>query len=166
MTVDELLKLRKEAEDYIGSTTDEKIINYNKRVIFVIDELVSAISAEHKMPFRLYPDDIKGFEYSDIPISTSELCRSLNDLRLESMWSIRPSAITKGLYNMGYMTIDNASNRRIPNEKGERLGIIVEHKTSVRGTIYPVCRLNKSAQQFVVENINEILEQSRGKLPQ
>lgn len=40
MTVDELLELRKEAEDYIGSTTDEKNVNYNKRVIFVIDELI------------------------------------------------------------------------------------------------------------------------------
>ena len=50
---------------------------------------------------------------------------------------------------------------KIPTEKGYEIGIIREDRLSSRGRQYTVNLLTAKAQQFVLDNMNSIIESIR-----
>ena len=75
------------------------------------------------------------------------------------MISYKP--ITDWLKSADYLgeKIDMLSGKKttIPTTKGEQLGIYMEERISMRGDSYQVVMYNKRAQEFLVENLEAIL---------
>ena len=75
------------------------------------------------------------------------------------MISYKP--ITDWLKSADYLgeKIDMLSGKKstIPTAKGEQLGIYMEERISMRGDSYQVVMYNKRAQEFLVENLEAIL---------
>lgn len=165
ISIDKLYELRKTAEDYLDDKSDAKFTDYNRNMIFLIDEMIEILKEENerknKIPFALTKEEISNFDYSELPISATELSRKINMLGNVNMRSVRSSTITKGLAEMGYIISENGKHRSGPTEEGEKIGLIPEHRTSAKGDIYIACKYSKEAQKFVVENIKEIIKQAR-----
>ena len=64
---------------------------------------------------------------------------------------------------MGYIEIvENAewnNKQTIPTEKGKSIGIYLEERTSSSGNVYHVVMYNKIAQEFIISNMRNILDE-------
>lgn len=84
---------------------------------------------------------------------------SLIDNPEVKMISYKP--ITDWLKSSDYLNehMDMVSGKKntVPTEKGMRLGIYLEERTSLRGDCYQVVVYNKEAQEFLIKNLEAIL---------
>lgn len=119
-------------------------------------------------PFLLSDNQKKAFEYSDTPIPISEIAKRLNALINEkSMVKIKYQHIRSWLSEIGMLEmVDTISGGRAkhPTEAGAGLGISVEKRTGTDGD-YQVVLYDKSAQQFILDNIDAITEVYTEKRP-
>ena len=79
------------------------------------------------------------------------------------MEKLKARQIVNGLLNMGFLKSFkdiNDKNQKIPTEKGQNLGIHSIMKQNSYGNYYNVNLYNANAQQFILLNITEILNNS------
>jgi hypothetical protein len=55
--------------------------------------------------------------------------------------------------------IAGGAHKKVPTEQGRALGLSLERRVSQNGREYEVVVYNRAAQQFVVDNLPELLEQ-------
>ncbi|MBQ2708223.1 MAG: hypothetical protein IJF67_08150 [Clostridia bacterium] len=112
-----------------------------------------------KTVFAMSPEMLEKIEYSATPIPITELLRPLNDMRGEGMKRITARSVGVWLVTIGALeTVEDNLGRKHkrPTEAGRALGISMETRVSDRGE-YPIVVYNAAAQQFIVENLYEIL---------
>lgn len=116
---------------------------------------------EKKIPFALSYEQRQKFEFSDFPISISEITRRINALsENENMAQIKYGQITGWLTQIGMMELSTSSTGRqtkVPISNGIGLGISTETRTGKNGD-YTAVLYNKQAQQFIIDNLDAILE--------
>lgn len=114
-----------------------------------------------KQPFIITEEQRKRFEFSETPISVSEIARRFNAaVNTEGAVQMRYSGITFWLIESGLLSVDRREDGRevkLPTAAGMELGISQEVCSGANGS-YTVVVYNENAQRYIVDNIDAILE--------
>lgn len=114
-----------------------------------------------KQPFIITEEQRKRFEFSETPISVSEIARRFNSaVNTEGAVQMRYSGITFWLIESGLLSVDRREDGRevkLPTAVGMELGISQEVRSGANGS-YTVVVYNENAQRYIVDNIDAILE--------
>lgn len=114
-----------------------------------------------KQPFIITEEQRKRFEFSETPISVSEIARRFNAaVNTEGAVQMRYSGITFWLIESGLLSVDRREDGRevkLPTPAGMELGISQEVRSGANGS-YTVVVYNENAQRYIVDNIDAILE--------
>lgn len=114
-----------------------------------------------KQPFIITEAQRKRFEFSETPISVSEIARRFNAaVNTEGAVQMRYSGITFWLIESGLLSVDRREDGRevkLPTAAGMELGISQEVRSGANGS-YTVVVYNENAQRYIVDNIDAILE--------
>lgn len=114
-----------------------------------------------KQPFIITEEQRKRFEFSETPISVSEIARRFNAaVNTEGAVQMRYSGITFWLIVSGLLSVDRREDGRevkLPTAAGMELGISQEVRSGANGS-YTVVVYNETAQRYIVDNIDAILE--------
>lgn len=114
-----------------------------------------------KQPFIITEEQRKRFEFSETPISVSEIARRFNAaVNTEGAVQMRYSGITFWLIESGLLSVDRREDGRevkLPTAAGMELGISQEVRSGANGS-YTVVVYNENAQRYIVDNIDAILE--------
>lgn len=145
---------------------------------YVSEILQREIDAENKKeekakhsqraPFSITQEQLQDFEYSQKPISATELAKKINLLiDRRKMKSLSYRQISLWLMNIGmleYTDIGNGKKKRQPTQQGEEIGIILLFYGNT-GKKYPVILYSESAQRFIINNIDAVAatEVKKGK---
>lgn len=117
---------------------------------------------EKKVPFAVSPEKLSTYEFSENPISASEIARRLTALtENEQMKHMKYSSITNWLAKIGMLsTVELPDGKRTkrPTEVGMETGITVEDRIGSQGKPYQVVVYNREAQHFLIDNLSAILE--------
>ena len=120
-----------------------------------------------KEPFFLSAERRDAFEFSETPISISEISRRINALSTsENMEKLSYKTIRDWLESLGMLenALDgNGKTTKRPTPQGESIGIRVESRTNLSG-VYFVVIYNRDAQSFIVDNLDAIIEFGHSKM--
>ena len=121
---------------------------------------VGAIPKKNKKDFNIDIDTIQKFKYSDVPIPVSKIAEKINMLvNDEDMKKITHRHITDWLLSLGmleYNVREDGVKVKRPTVAGNDIGMITEHRIGQNGE-YTAVMYNKTAQQFIVDNIDAII---------
>lgn len=116
--------------------------------------------------FTITPEQLEHFQYSDTPLSITEITKRINAL-IDTVYikELKSKIILEWLVEIGMFDniIVNNKTRRRPSQSGINIGISVEQKINQYGTQYEGVFYNTNAQHFIVDNIEAILEKNRIK---
>lgn len=148
---------------------EDDVINNVKisRCLFYVSDLLRQLARQENMkkarkpPFQLSHQERQKFRFSEAPIPISEITRRINALihpaQMEKM-SYKP--ILDWLIALGFLTEEVRPNRpllRRPTPNGIGLGISEEVRQGPNGP-YTVLLYNRAAQQFILDNLDAVLE--------
>lgn len=143
------------------STVLENVINNGGNVVknFYIS----------RNPFSISDEQLANFEYSDIPISLTEIVNRINNLiDPESISDLKATSVSEYLVEIGILKVversDGKKNKE-PTEFGSKIGIAIENRTSLAGHSYDVNLYSKNAQQFIIDNLRGAVEKNNTKKP-
>ncbi len=116
-----------------------------------------------KVPFFLDMASRARYEYSLSPIPVSEITRRINQLiDTDTMMLLKYRSITGWLVDAGFLKVErgfDGKDRKIPTPAGNEIGIEIEHR-SVQGREYDVIVYSEAAQQFLLDNLDAIIERN------
>ena len=114
-----------------------------------------------KQPFSITQEELRRFPLSATPIPVSEVTKRINALIEErSMTKLTYTSITSSLIESGLlMQTDSGDGHhaKLPTDQGQSIGIVVEEREGQNGT-YRVTVYNTEAQQFILDNMDAIIE--------
>ena len=149
-------------------------VRISRCLFFVSDTLrrvlenggVGVASRVKKNKFKITAEELEKFEFSDRPITISEITKRINDIAdTENSKKLSHNTITSWLSEIGMLKemINTAGKKsKRPTAEGAELGIFVKEVTSQNGT-FNVVFYNKSAQKFIVDNIPSVIENHSDK---
>ena len=159
-----------------GSTIpDEDVVNnvrLSRCFFYVADVLRQVIDnggvvtqkKEKKVPFALTAEQRTSFEFSASPIPISELSKRVNSLSdNENMATLGYTVIRDWLMSLGMLedALDGDGKKtKRPTPQGESIGITLDARTGTNGTYFVVV-YNLSAQHFILDNLDTIIEFDR-----
>lgn len=114
-----------------------------------------------KVPFIVSQEQLDKFEFSETPITISEICKRLNSL-VDSNYimQLKLNCITEWLVSIEILYNDISSSgkkRKLPTENGINMGIIMEQRVSQYGP-YEAVLYNLNAQHFIIDNLDAIIK--------
>ena len=114
-----------------------------------------------KEPFSISKEQLSKYVYDETPILVGAIAEKINMLTdLINHSKLRSASINTFLLNKGLLEERMSSNDRkykVPTNQGYHLGISREERTGEKGTFF-VNLFNKSAQKFIIDHIDEIIE--------
>lgn len=116
--------------------------------------------------FTITPEQLTCFEYSEIPISVSEITKRINSLvNTLHAKELKNGVITKWLTTNGMLStvIINNKERKTVSDSGKGIGIIEDERESIYGRKYTVILYSLNAQHFIIDNIDAIIALNREK---
>ena len=115
---------------------------------------------KHNLPFHITDEEKLQYKMSAKAIPASAIGEQVNEiLRDKGMRKVTYRAITRWLLSIGLMEkeeLPDGKHRNAPTASGIALGISTEIRTGARGD-YPCVVYDENAQEFVLENLNEIM---------
>ena len=106
------------------------------------------------------------FEYSDTPISVTEIAKRINRLTDGTMKPLTYPTIRDWLSSLGMLEdVLNAEGKtkKHPTPTGERMGIFLEARTGRDGPYFAVL-YTSAAQHFILDNLDAVIAfQNAGK---
>lgn len=150
-------------DDIVNNARISKCLAY---VSTVLDKVIARGGLEKgaktvKVPFNITDEQLKSFEYSDIPIGVAEVVGRINNLiDRETMKHLKVTSVTQWLVDIDVLTtVTYSSGKRFkrPTDRGTDLGIISEKRTGQYGE-YTAVLYSKSAQRFIIDNIQCAVE--------
>jgi len=153
--------------------TDSDCINQVKisRCLFYVSDVLRRVienggdigKAEKikKKTFSVSHETLKDFRLSSTPISVSEITKRINELvDGNDIANLKPASINTFLMECRFlvqMETGDGRKTKIPTEQGNMIGISAEERFSQAGS-YHVTVYNTDAQQFILDNIDAIIE--------
>ncbi len=114
-----------------------------------------------KQAFTISHETLKGFRLSSTPIPVSEITKRINDLVDEStMTKLKHTSINIFLLQSGFLVQTESGDgekTKAPTKQGKSIGITSEERVGRSGT-YRVTVYNTDAQQFILDNIDAVIE--------
>ena len=180
MYIEKLLKGMNPVDD--SNITSDSVIN-NEKVQNCFSFILSILEMHEKvlegLPvknekrrgrryFDLSIDERNDILVSDVSLTVSEFVKNINVLIDNTqMKSLKATSVTGWLLRKGFMEeyIGNGGKKyRTPTAMGNEIGLTVEYRVSKYSKeTYQTVLYNKDAQQFIVDNIGEIIEINREK---
>ena len=115
--------------------------------------------------FNISFEDIQKFPFSDTPVTVSVIAKRINEINPnENMKKISYKHITDWLISVGMLRSEEMPEGKTvkrPTESGSNLGIATELRNGMRGD-YTVVVYNRNAQQFIMDNMDSIIDMMRG----
>lgn len=122
-----------------------------------------------KQAFFVTPEELSNYKIERTPIPVSEIAKRINDLvDPDAVTKLEYSSITSFLLQSGFLVEYEYSEGRktkIPTGSGKSIGISREERLGQYGPYY-VTVYNSEAQQFILDNINAIIEINASKKKQ
>lgn len=119
-----------------------------------------------KTPFFIPYEKRDAFDFSEIPISASELAARLNRLAGDpNMKRVSYGRITSWLTEIGLLSVAARPDGHItkhPTPDGNKFGITLEERMGSQG-MYQVVVYDMQAQHFIIDNLDALLESERTK---
>ena len=162
---------------YDSLVPDQELINNVRmsRCFFYVSDVLERLienggeikkEKAKKIDFFIPPESLEKFDYSDFPIALSEFAKRLNILRpSEDMKKLGYSKIAGWLIHTGFLKTEISSDDKTvkrPTKEGNDIGIFTEQRTGMRGD-YIIVLYNRSAQQFIIDNLDSIVEFNKEK---
>ncbi|MGN1130745.1 MAG: hypothetical protein ACI4Q8_05275 [Ruminococcus sp.] len=118
-----------------------------------------------RVPFSVSSEQLLHFQFSDTPLSISEITRRINAL-IDTIYvkELKLGSIAEWLVSINMLsniTVNNKT-RRIPTEAGKNLGITTEERMGQYGH-YEAVLYNRNAQQFIIDNIDAVINMNNEK---
>lgn len=116
-------------------------------------------SKTRKQSFILSNEQKENITLSDDSLTITDIVNYLNSLvDLEKTKKISANVITNYLLEKGFLinVSVNGKSKKRPTEFGQKIGISTIEKRGIYG-IYTLTVYNKQAQQFIYDNIDDIL---------
>lgn len=117
-------------------------------------------SGKAKKPFYITEEEKLQYIPSKTPIPASGISDKVNEILDEKkMRKVSYRTITAWLVKVGLMKEEETSSgkcRKVPTASGITMGITTEIRTGVHGE-YPCVVYDENAQEFVVDNLNAIM---------
>jgi len=112
-------------------------------------------------PFTITPEQLALFQFSETPITVSEITKRINALiDTEKYKKLSRKLVFKMLEDAGLIICEEHESwkKRYPTAEGEKIGISLAKNTSFsdKPVFYTV--FDKNAQQFVLDNIYSCVE--------
>lgn len=147
----------------------EEVKNTLKYVSSILDELIAndgeVINVEKPLDFQVSRIDKQAIILSDNPIQLTTLLSRINrQVDTRSMRRLPPSKISKWLVNQGYLVNEKVSvvkevSQLVASENAEDIGIVTDRKVDrITGEIKPCILLTRQAQEYIVDNLECILQ--------
>lgn len=117
-----------------------------------------------KLPYTLSPEQAEQFEYSDTPITATEIFNRIIAVGPQDGVKKFPKRnLTQWLLCLNLIEEIEINNTRIkrPTDSGKEIGILLEERQGQYGSYY-VILYNRDAQQFIIDNIEAILAFDNG----
>ena len=165
----DIKKLQVGTDPQTGLVVDDTILksHYNQAllesIVILLEELQflkktnKPIGRKIKEEYQLSDNQKKSIILSKEPISISKFAYLLNaPIDHSVMKKIRATQITDWLLKNNYLYISNSEVNKLPTEKGNKLGINAEIRKNDSFS-YSVCLYNNSAQTYILDNINTII---------
>ncbi len=146
--------------DTIKQIRISRCLFYVSDVLRKVIENGGQIKKTKKPVFKISPEELSNYEFSQHPTTVSEITRRINDLvDTGNMPKLRYSAITSFLTENGFLEQrENEFGKmtRFPTDKGLSIGITTETRNSDHGP-YMVTMYNTNAQQFILDHFFAIV---------
>ena len=111
-------------------------------------------------PFNVSAEQLARFEYSDTPITVSEIAKRVSALAQNTNTrKMSASAINAWLVGIGALAEsqnDFGRSTKLPTDYGRDLGIIMDSRQGPGGMYY-VSVYSRKAQEFIIDNFEAIL---------
>lgn len=173
MLTENLEMLSKEIDPKTGYALEDSALksSFNKKILTdaaaIIDQLMklnfnpTKVDKRKKYAFFLNAEERQNIEISNEPISISAFVYSINKtINTNRMKKLKAVQVTSWLVNNGFLReIQQEDGRKfkVPTELASSIGISSVKKESQFGRIYDVCIYNKTAQQYIIEHLDDIL---------
>ena len=180
------LELLKHAQGYIEKMakgihplTGEMIPNNDivnniriSRCLFYVNDVLKEVihnngvkkSTSNKIPFDLSIEQLSQYDYNE-DLSISKIVSKINILKTDdTMMKLKASQVCNWLVSIGILKFieENGHKLKRPTEKGEQIGIYVEHVMN-QFKEYDIVIYNTSAQKFIIHNFHYLLEFIKSK---
>lgn len=97
----------------------------------------------------------------DSPVSVKQIVKQINDqIEDPNMRRLQSKQVIEWLAVTGMLAVKNDQKGipiKYPTDKGKQIGITSEHR-SARGETYLVAVYSREAQQFIIDNLDAIIE--------
>ena len=143
----------------VNGVGETKLRLYGEQFMNVIKQYMP--DKKGKLPFSVTAQQLQRFEYSDTPISVSEITHKINELvNDENRKKLKATDITEWLLSVGVLKIEAVDGRncKFPTYDGTKLGLSLERREREDGDRYFVTLYNRRAQEFVINHFNEFSE--------
>lgn len=155
-------------DDIINNVRLSRCLFYVSDVLRQVIDNGGAVGAKSKKKeaFSITLDEIEKFQFSDTSLPVSKIAEGINSLvDNENMKKITHKHITDWLISIEMLQIntkpDGKTTKR-PTVHGNEIGITTEDRIGMNGN-YTVVLYNRQAQQFIVDNIDAIIDMMNRK---
>lgn len=118
-------------------------------------------SKPKKLPFAITDEQAANFKYSYSPLYLSEIARRITALvDAENMKALTYNKIAQWLISLNMLeeyADKSGKSKKRPTDQGVAMGISTEQRER-NGRPYEAVLYNREAQQFIVDNIQAIIE--------
>ena len=118
-------------------------------------------SKRKRMAFSISEEELGNYEYSDEPISITNVVKRINNLiNQNEIKGLSYKVVSKWLKTIGMLEDSNGkygNARTCPTKAGEELGITIERRIGNRGE-YFATYYNRNAQEFIINHVQSIID--------
>lgn len=118
----------------------------------------------YKQSFSVSHEALERFPFLDV-MTVTQISDGLNSLiNTEEMRKISYRPITDWLIATGFLEVTaepNGKKTKRPTPQSEEIGIYLEKRIGAGGEEYQSVRYNRQAQQFIIDNIDAIINMKR-----
>lgn len=154
------------AEDLMNNVRISRCLYYVSDILEQVIEEGGTKKIKKKMPakeaFDLSDEERMNFNFSDSPVSVSEITRRMNDTAaIKNRRKMSVKTVNDWLEFSGFLesTVNEEGRRkRYPTQTGTELGLIVEKRQGFNGKYYDVVLFSKEAQQFIIDSLDGLID--------
>lgn len=150
-----------------GQIREDDFINNVRiaRCLFYVSDILNKVIQNGgvvgvKAKFSISDEQLKDFQFSEKPISISEVTNRINALKhSNAMRSLSNTKISSWLVNHGFLEIyenEKGQKTKRPTKQGQGIGISLEQREGTSG-IYSVPVYHFAAQRFIIDKLNAII---------
>lgn len=143
----------------------EKIKAYLKYVEQILkkyryEQLNPKVIVKNSVPFSVTPAQLSRYQYSEEPLTASELCRRITDLSGDpAMKPMKAADIGAWLMKEGYITETDYKGKpaKVPTPKGTQAGIYAAEASGRDGNMYVRLSFDRNMQQLILRNLYNVI---------